>query len=796
MERNLNQANTGKPNSTASRQEQFNIFVVIRELLLLAVLHWKWFLLSVTISFSIAILYLLCTPNTYTYSTSILIKSEQTISPLEKEMQDLGLFKASSNMANELLSLKTSVVVSDIVNRLHLDVNYSRSGFFHNEVAYGLNLPVQVKFLDLNNNESASLHLSLAKDGKIILSDLTRNNQSFDEEYSTQLGKTINTPIGKISIQPSSYYEQGMNDELNIVRRPITATVNSISSKINAVLRDKNTTIIDITYKDVSTSRAEDVLNTLVAVYNENWIKDRNQVSVSTSDFIKDRLNVIEQELGSVDENISEFKSQNLMPDVQKVGDVALTQAMNAEQQSRELDNRIYMTRYILDHLSDSRNADQLLPVNSGLNNPILEEQINSYNEMLMKRNKYLATSSTNNPLVKELNQNLEILRETILSSLGNELEILQTEKRTTQTSRMVANARIAANPKQQQHLLSIERQQKVKESLYLFLLQKREENELSQAFTAYNTRVIEPPHYSGVPVEPVKASVLLIALCLGILVPIGILFIRDNLNTTVRSRKDFKHLTIPFIGEIPQIELAESKKDKKNRHRNEKPQIVVQDKNRNFINEAFRVMRSNLEFALGSYTKNKIIMLTGVNEGAGKTFITLNLSKTLGLKGAKVILLDLDLRKASLSNFVGNPAVGLTCYLSGQNQDYKQFIQHVEDIDILPCGAIPPNPTELLYSGRMKELLDELQTQYDYIFLDCPPVEIVADASIVNQYADITLFVVRSQLTERLSMIDIEQWYKEGRYKQLSIILNGTSEPLGRYGYRRYGYHKYGVEK
>ncbi|MDO4161017.1 MAG: polysaccharide biosynthesis tyrosine autokinase [Prevotellaceae bacterium] len=767
--------------------------VRLRDIFFLCLNHWRWFTLSLIVTMGCAAMYLLVTPRTYTCKTSILIKSDEKNNGADEQLKELGINQTSSNMTNEILSLNTLNIASEIVNRLDLDVDYFHDAIFHKEIVYGLDLPVLVRFENLNDNETVSLTLELSSNGKATITDMVRNGNMIDGVLTLKLGDTVKTPLGKISVQPSPYYKKGVTDNLHVVRSNINSVIGSVRGRISAELRDKNSTIIDIKYKDVSVARAEDVLNTLVSVYNENWIKDRNRITVSTNDFIKERLSVIERELGSVDQDISTYKSEHLVPDVQQVSGMAMSQAAETEQQTRALDNQLYMARYIRNYLTDGRHENQLLPANSGINNPSIEQQISEYNEILLKRNKHLAISSAQNPLVMDLDQNLSTMRRTIIHSLDNELTMLKTQHRTVQSSHSQATAKIAANPKQAKYLLSVERQQKVKESLYLFLLQKREENELSQAFTAYNTSLIEEPHEGAEPAEPIKSNIMLMAFAIGLALPGMILFVRENMNTAVRGRKDLEQLNVPFVGELPLLNQGK-KEAKKNKHSS--PKILVVEKSVNVMNEAFRVVRTNLEFVLGFDGKHHVIMLTSINPGSGKTFITANLSASLGIKGKKVIAIDLDLRRGSLSHYIEKTKYGISNYLSGQCPNYQDLIVTHDSIDILPCGTIPPNPTELLFSSRFKTLIEELREQYDYVFIDCPPVEIVADASIINRYVDLTLFVIRAQVLDRAFLPDIERWYNEKKFTNLSIILNCTTDSFSHYGYHKYGYHygyKYG---
>lgn len=765
----------------------------LKDILLVCLANWKWFLLSLAVVVGGAYLVIKTIPPTYTRTASILISSEDKSNGAKDVLDGLGIQPVSVNMNNEIDRISSINVISEVIRRLGLDVEYLHDGVFHDEVVYGVNLPVRVKFDGLNDNETASLRLELKKDGTVIVSDIERNDQPVDGSFSLALGKTVKiNGLGKLTVSPSPEYRKGLNDDLRVVRSTSLETMNSVKERLSPMLRNKNSTILDIDFTDVSTDRAEDFLSTLISVYNENWVKDRNQQTVSTNDFIRERLGVIEQELGNVEQNISEYKSAHLMTDAGEVGGMAMAQVSEADQQSRTLDNQAYMARYIRGYLTDGRHTNQLIPSNSGIENQNIESQINEYNSIMLQRNKHLANSSAQNPLVMDLEQNMSILRRSIIQSLDNELTMLNQHKRTASSSRSQAVAKIAQNPKQAKYLLSVERQQKVKESLYLFLLQKREENELSQAFTAYNTQLLDPPHGSMEPTSPQSRNILIVAFVIGLALPASVIFMREFMNTTVHGRKDLEDLTVPFVGEIPLAESEEKRHltiGKKQHHHHVQPKVLIEEENRNMINEAFRVVRTNLEFMAGFDNSHKVIMLTSINVNSGKTFISANLSTALAINGKKVLVIDLDLRKGSLSRYVGKPHRGVSNYLNGQEGNLEPLIVKCGKVDVLPCGTIPPNPAELLSVPRFSVLIEEARKRYDYVFLDCPPVEIVADSFIINRHVDLTLFVVRAQMLDRSFLPEIEHWYEEKKYKNLALLLNGTTDMSRHYGYHRYGY-------
>ena len=786
--------NFSQNSSFISQTSSVSILELLRDAWFLCLAYWKWFLLSVILTLSGAYYYLLCTPKTYVASASILIKPDNNRGNSPDQLlarQRMTVEGASdAQMTNEILALSSATITRTVAERLNLDVEYARKGMFHDKVIYGSELPVKVEFLNIGEEQRASFGLSLQADGRVILDDFSKDGANLPGTVRGKVGERCATPVGLVKLVANTGYRSGTTDEYKVQRSPITAVAAGVRGRFNIALRDKASTIIDIQYSDVNTARAKDAIDMLISVYNENWVRDRNQISVSTNEFIKERLAVIQRELGSVDQNIAGYKSANLLPDVEQSGSMAVTQANEAEAKARELSTQVYMTRHVKEYLTDGRHENQVLPSNSGINNASIQAQINDYNTRLLERNRLLATSSAQNPAVMDLETQLGSIRRGIIQSLDNELDMLKTQQRVTEASHSEATSKISANPRQASYLLSVERQQKVKESLYLFLLQKREENELSQAFTAYNTQIIETPHITGIPPQPVSHNILLTALLIGLAIPAAIVFGREALNTTVRGRKDLEDYSMPLVGELP---LKGKKRPIWKRWRKEKiiaqPNMVVADQKRDILNEAFRTVRTKLEFTLGFDGKNKVVMISSLNPGSGKTFITANLSAAFSLKGKRVLVMDLDLRKASLSYYVGQPKVGISNYLSGQIDDWHEIITPLDHVDVLPCGVIPPNPAELLSTERFAEMIKAAREEYDIIFLDCPPVEIVADAEIINPHADLTLFVVRASLMERSYLKDIERWYAEKKYNNLTLLLNGTTDALGRYGYHKYGY-------
>lgn len=778
-----------------SRPKQADDFIRIQDLFYLCVNKWYWFVISLAVTIGIAIIYLLTTPPVYTRSASLLIKEDSkgnSLGDAANLMGDFDLFKTNTNVNNEIQSLQSPAVMLDVVKRLHLDINYYIDGGFYKKVLYGRDCPYTVNFNDLKDNESVAFTINPSQDGHIILEDFLRDGEDVEGTISIMLNDTVDTPIGSLVVtaaNDSSTY----NAPIYVARIGYQKIVEDYVSNLSVTLSDEKSTVINLAFKDVCIQRAEDVLNTVIAVYNENWIKDKNQIAVSSSAFISDRLGVIEQELGNVDENISSYKSEHLLPDVQAAASMYMEQSTATNAQILGLNTQLSMARYIRNYLTNSTSKNQLLPANSGIESPGIEQQIANYNTAQLRRNDLVANSSERNPLVIDMDQSLEDMRRAIVTSIDNHITTLNTQIRSLQQSEQQTTARIAANPTQGKYLLSVERQQKVKEALYLFLLQKREENELSQAFTAYNTRVITPPSGSLIPTAPIKRNIALIAFAMGVLIPVVIIFVRENMNTKVRGRKDLESLSVPFVGEIP---LAESSKKKKATQTKE---IVIQQGKRDIVNEAFRVLRTNLEFILDAKEdkdRASVTLITSFNPGSGKTFLTMNIAATFAMKGKRVLVVDGDLRHGSASAYVGSPKKGLSDYLGKREDNCEDLIVEKENypgLFVLPVGTIPPNPTELLAEPRLAELMEKMRSRFDYILIDCPPIDIVADTQIIEKLADRTVFIVRAGLLERDMLPKLQSDYDAKRFKNMALVLNGTIGGSSRYGYR-YGY-KYGYK-
>lgn len=769
-------------------------FIRIQDLWSMFVPKWYWFAISLFITLTIAVLYLLSTPPIYTRTAAILVKDNSKSSSSTSAMNDfsdLGIFKSNTNINNELLTLKSPTLMTEVVNRLGLNETFTIRKGLKNVDLYKVS-PVTITFCD-KTEVPLSFTIKFSSKEAFAISELEISGEDIGETLSAQMGDSIQTSAGIMIVSPTQEFTDAfIGTSIRYVRGSVRAAVDTYSNALVAELGNEDATIINLSINDTSIRKAEDILNTLIEVYNENWIRDKNQIAVSTSQFISDRLGVIESELGHVDENISSYKSEHLLPDVQAASSLYMAQSAENNKELSTLNNQLSTAQYIRRELN-TKQLDQTLPANSGIVSANIETQISEYNNLVLDRNRLIANSSEKNPLVKNMASSLQSMQRTIIQSVDNLIVSLNTQIRSLRRQEEATTNRLASNPNQAKYLLSVERQQKVKEELYLYLLQKREENELSQAFTAYNTRLITAPRGSMFPTAPRKMNILLVAFAVGLLVPAVGIFMKENMNTKVRGRKDLENLSIPFIGEIPQYSGTKKKWwEFKHRKRQDMKIIVVNEGNRNIINEAFRVLRSNMDFMASKDNNQHVFVLTSFNPGSGKSFLAINIAISFAIKKKKILVIDGDLRHRTVSSYVDSPNKGLSDYLNNQIEDWKEIIVSYKgytNLHILPIGTIPPNPTELLEDSKLAMLIEALRPEYDYIFIDCPPVDIVADAQIIEKGADRTIFVVRSGLLDRSMLSELENMYTGKRFKNLSMILNGTESTGGRYGYR-YGYH------
>ena len=434
----------------------------------------------------------------------------------------------------------------------------------------------------------------------------------------------------------------------------------------------------------------------------------------------------------------------------------------------------------------DPTKSNELIPSNTGISDVNIEGQISQYNALMLQRDKLLTNSSTKNPVVMDMNNTLAAMKQTMIRTVDNLIAALNMKLDNIKGEEERALRRIAAVPSQQKYVLSVERQQKIKESLYIYLLNKREENALTQSMTETNARIIDPAMGSSAPISPNGQQILMIGILIGLAIPAAVLILISILDTTIHTKRDVTGvLTVPFLGEIPQRARVKGES---------KHSIAVKADSIDAVSEAFRILRTNMAFMSSDGKPVKSIMITSLNVSAGKTFISANLGMTLALTGKKVALVDLDIRKGTLSTRMKKQKLGVTNYLAGTVTNIDELIFKSdlnENLSMIYSGPVPPNPAELLLSNKLNELIDGLKERFDYVLLDNVPSNMVADAMIVNRVADLTLYIIRAGRMDKRQLADVEQLFTDGKLKNMAVVLNGVKMHKKGYGY--YGYYGYG---
>jgi len=741
--------------------------------------QWKWFLLSILICGGIAWYNYARAPLVYFRSATVIIKdpsNKASTSGLDR----FDNFINKVNVANEILQFRSKKLMREVVQRVHADVSYQiKDGLRSNEL-YNES-PVLVSLPDALPEQSFSFTMTLKDAKTVTLSDFSGIEAK--PSYEVALNDTVAIIEGMNVVVTATNYlrDSWLNTPIRVQKLPVESMVNYYKNALGIQQEEEEASILTLALKDSSPARAEDVLNTLITVYNEEAIKEKNQVAVNTANFINERLIIIERELGNVESNLESFKQRNQIVDIASSAGMYMTESQKYNADAMELETQLRLANFIKDYLTDPSKETDLIPSNTGISDMNIENQISLYNAAKLKRDHLIDDSSVNNPVVQELNNSLRAMKQSIIRAVDNMIVSLNVKRNDAQNREMRAQDRVTAIPTKERQMLSIERQQKIKEALYLFLLNKREENALSQAMADNNARVIDGAEGSNAPISPNRNRILLLGLLVGIALPGAVCLAILFMDTRVHGRKDIEGVTsVPYLGEIPLDK--EAMKD----HR--KKVMAVKEQGDDIVSEAFRILRTNMAFLSKKDKPAQVITFTSFNIGAGKTFIARNLSMSLAYLKKRVVMVDLDIRKGTLSRHFGHYHVGVTNYLSDNTVKVDNIIQHQEGFDLIPAGILAPNPAELLMDNRLDELMNELRARYDYIIADNVPVGLIADATIANRIADLTIFVVRAGKLDRRQLPDIEKLYQEKKLKNMALVLNGANPERHGYGYS-YGY-------
>lgn len=761
--------------------------IVLKDLLLLLFRHRIWFVISVIVMVALGVLYVKTKPNIYSRTATVIVEDERRGGSVSEAAAFQEIFNmGGGSVYNEMGLFNSNRLMYEVVDRLNLAISYRVRDQLRTKELYR-STPVVVSFEDFIPAQRVSFILTMISTSQAQIRELTFHDPISSklnvvlEDRVITLGSPVETDFGVFMVSSTLFMNEKFIDQpIYITRNNPKDVARRYNDALNVSLVDKYASILTISIADESINRAEDVINTLIEVYRDDAIDDKNRILENTSTFIDERLAIIETDLTAVDAEIETYKKDNNLTDLVSEGSMHLQSMNRLDQESLNVLNQLSMAKYMKSYLEDEANVSALLPVNVGITDSGLQQQVSVYNEYMNKRNKLLVNSSDSNPLVVDMQNILVGMRSSILLSVNNLIASLEIQSSNFTRKENENLGKIRDISSQQKYIVSVERQQKIKEELYLYLLNKKEESELQRSITESNCRIVDSAEGSDSPVAPNKKMIVLFCFMLGLALPAGVIYVITLFNTTVSSRKDLKGvLTVPYLGDIP-IETTSIPKDN----------IVVEAGNRSALNESFSIVRDNIDFMSGDKSdRGHVIQLTSLNPASGKTFITVNMAMSMALGGSKVIIVDLDVRMATLSKILGygTKGVGVSQYLNGNVASISELIvKHPGGVsfDVVPAGVIPPNPAELLKSKRLPALLDELRKEYDYIFIDNPPYGIVVDAAICARYSDQTIYVIRAGKCDKRFLPDIQEVYDSGKLPNMSLLLNGVNYETSNYGY------------
>lgn len=756
-------------------------------------MYWPWFVACLILCLAGAWIYLRYQPPVYNVNATVLIKQDDkgksSVNNPLATMQDLGMLSMASNFDNEMEILHSRTLIRKVVNTLRLNISYTEPrSFGYARPLYKNDSPIRV-WMTPEEAEKLSAPLSLqldcTTDGKIKVTATYKKDEveATTEKSFDRLPGILITPVGTLTLNHTDSIQIQEERTLQVQIISPTAAARVCQNQLTTEATSKQTTIVRLNYNDSHVERGLDFLTTLVALYNADANDDKNEVASRTAEFIDERINIINHELGTTESELASYKQKAGLTDL--TSDAQLALQGNAEYEQKRADNatQLRLVEFLKEYIDRPENRMEIIPANIGLSDNGLSTLIGQYNEMLTERKRLLRTSSESNPAVVNLDTSLQATRKNIQTSVASVLKGLEiTRNDLNREAAQFAN-RISNAPQQERELLSISRQQEIKASLYLMLLQKREENAITLAATANNGRMVEEP-LAGDIVGPNGKMFYLIALILGLGIPVAVIYLRNLLRFKVESRADVEKLTdVPVIGDIPMTETQGHP-------------IVVQENRNGLMEEVFRSVRTNIQYMLGE--GQKVILFTSTTSGEGKSFNAGNLACSFAFMGKKVVIVGLDIRKPGLNKVfeISHKEQGITQYLADPlHTDLLRLCQPSAispNLFILPGGTVPPNPTELVARKALDHALEILKERFDYIILDTAPIGMVTDTQLIARVADLSVYVCRAGYTHKSDYELINDLKRENKLPNLCTLINGIDMDQRKNGYY-YGYGKYG---
>jgi tyrosine-protein kinase Etk/Wzc len=751
--------------------------------------HKKWIIWGMIIALFVGLIYYRIQIDKFLFKTTLLIADENSGNQMSqmsilKELDAFGLTEgAGTNIYNENKVIHSKGLIKKVADDLNLYITYSTTRYLK---PYELYEETPVK-ASMDEKEMLSLEKPLRLEVNYDKHDKLykiKGNYKFDrfEVNLKSLPGYVNTPVGKVMLEPNS--SGVFEDEVKIQILNPVVVVNYYQIGALGTEVDEEGDIIYITLKETNIQKGKDILGKLIELYNQDAIDQINKSANFTALFIDERLKILTNELKGVEKDIQSYKQSNKLTNIDTDAEIMLQRNNLYDQRRNDTEIQLQLIKYVEDFIAEDQNKYALIP-NLGITDVGLVGVISEYNKLLASREKLSAGSSDNNPNLRQLETQIVSTKSAIRKSISNTRRGFQISSKELSVQNSFLSSQLKKIPQQEREFLEIKRQQQIKEALYLFLLQKREEASLSMAVTVPKGRLLDPAD-SADKVSPKLPILLLLSIFMGLFVPVAILYLKFLFNPAFTTRKEVEALTkVPIIAELA--------------HQNDKDVIIDHGTNASANAELLRLLRSKLQFVM-SRPKDRTIVVTSTESGEGKTFVSINLAVSISLTGKKVLLMGLDLRKPMLAkHFNILEQDGISSYLSGLRNDYQKLIfktKEFPNLSVMPGGIIPPNPNELIMSERFDELISLLREEYDYIILDSAPVGAVSDTFLINRVSNLTLYITRANYSDKRNLEYLNRITSEGSLKNVYLIVNDVDIENSRYG-NKYGYgYGYGKKR
>lgn len=764
------------------------------------ILNWKWFVLSLIICLGAAHIYLRYATPIYQAAAKLLIKEEQNgrRGNSIQSSANLGIISNSNGIDNEMEILKSRTLAQQAVYDLKLYTTYRHEGRIKDHLIYGeqeVNVDMDYEHLKKLN---APMSFKITREGRnyhvvgsyfVPIDDNSYNPGPVTvDKVITALPATLGTRVGMVKFTQNGNYMLRDGESLKVTMIAPEIAAGKYVGSLSVSPSTKATSIAQLVITDEIPQRAIDYLKQLAIVYNRQANEDKNQIAVRTEQFINQRLEKINAELGNTEGQLENYKKRNNMVQLSMNASTAFSNADSYAQKLNEANTQVALLDELTKYMNEPSNRHQPIPSNVGLNDASATSLINKYNEIALQRNQLLHSASESSPTVTPLTSQLDDLQASIKRAMSQARAGLNIQRNSIASQQGKYQGQISNTPEQERILTQIGRQQEVKSGLYLMLLQKREENSISLAATADKGKLIDNPVFAG-KVTPKDSIILMIAFGLGLAIPALILFLLAFFRYKIEGHDDVAKLTkLPIIADVAiASDRAKTKAD-----------IVVHENKNNLMEEIFRSLRTNLQFLMKEH--DKVILMTSTTSGEGKTFIASNVSISFALLGKKVVLVGLDIRKPRLAELfeIDDHHHGITNLLIKDNITWDDVNKQIvnsgvnNNLDLLMAGPVPPNPGELVTRKSLEETMDILKEHYDYIVIDTAPVGLVTDTLALGRIANATVYVCRADYTQKSSFGLINGLAYEKKMPNMSIVLNGVDLSKKKYGYY-YGYGKYG---